>query len=132
MVKRYVAEPGSELVRDAMQDAEAWTSCRIGFVETVRAVAIASGAAVAERVRDEWTRFDVIELDQRLCEQAADLSLEHRLRAPDALHLASALVVSAAEPMVATWDRRLHAAALAEGLPTLPESLEQDDEFRPR
>src|SRR6476660_2818470 len=36
LVKRYVAEPGRDTVLDAMDRAEGWFMCRIGFVETVR------------------------------------------------------------------------------------------------
>jgi hypothetical protein len=35
-----VAEPGSDVVRQAMQEANGWFICHIGFVETVRAVAL--------------------------------------------------------------------------------------------
>lgn len=123
-MKRYVAESGSDEVRVAMRDAGDWFVCRIGFVETVRAVGLAVGGEAAQRVREEWPSFSVVEVTQELAEHAAGLALAHDLRSMDALHLAAALLLPRDELVVATWDRRLHAAALVHGLAMLPESLE--------
>jgi predicted nucleic acid-binding protein len=123
LVKRYVAEDGSDAVRDAMQDADGWFMCRIGFVETVRAVSMAGGTAAAKAFRREWPAFGVIEVDERLAEHAAALTLRHDLRSLDALHLAAALILPRTGLGVATWDRRLHVAARAEGLQLLPDAL---------
>jgi predicted nucleic acid-binding protein len=123
LVKRYVAEAGSDLVRDAMAADHEWFTCRIGFVETVRAVALTAGRRVADVVRREWPAFGVIEVDASLAERAAELALSHQLRSLDALHLASALLLPADAATVATWDVRLHRAARGCGLGTLPERL---------
>lgn len=119
-MKRYVAEPGSDAVRDAMDRADGWLMCRIGFVETVRAVGLSAGQATIRTVRREWPAFGVVEVDQRLTEDAAELALEHDLRSLDALHLAAALLLPRNDLLLATWDRRLHAAAAAEGLQLIP------------
>ena len=42
----------------------------------------------------------------------------------DALHLASTLLVSSADAVVATWDHRLLVAAWATGLRTVPSTCE--------
>jgi len=123
-VKRYVAEPHSELVRDAMADAEAWFMCRVGFVETLRAVGLAAGAPATEPFVDEWPAFGVIEIDQALVESAAALALDRGLRSLDSLHLAAALLIGGEDLVLATSDRRLHAAARAEGLELLPKTLD--------
>jgi predicted nucleic acid-binding protein len=122
-VKRYVAEPGSEVVRAAMQDAERWFMCRVGFVETMRAVGQVGGTRAAAAFKAEWSAFGVVAVDQPLADHAAALTLERELRSLDALHLAAALVLPPRELLVATWDRRLHAAAAAEGLRVLPDPL---------
>jgi len=106
-----------------MQHADGWFICRIGFVETVRAVRIAGGGGAAAALRREWPAFGIIEVDERLAEHAAKLALSRDLRSLDALHLAAALVLPSTDLVFATWDRRLHAAARAEGLAPLPESL---------
>lgn len=122
-MKRYVAEPGSERVREAMQAADGWYICRIGFVETVRAVGLVAGRKAARAVMNEWPSFGVVEIDQPLAEHAAALCLTRELRSLDALHLAAALVLPGDDLLLATWDRRLHAAAGAEGLQVFPERL---------
>jgi predicted nucleic acid-binding protein len=124
-VKRYVAERGSELVRETMQAAEGWYICRAGFVETVRAVGLVAGRRVTRVVREEWPSFGLVEVDQPLVEHAAALCLDRDLRSLDALHLAAALVLPGDDLTFATWDRRLHAAAGVEGLGLLPEHLDR-------
>jgi uncharacterized protein len=123
LVKRYIEEEDSAAVLEAMSGAEAWSSCRIGYVETMRAVALAGGRRVLKRVESDWLAFDVVEVDAALAEHAAELAASADLRSLDALHLAAALVLPAADLTVATWDVRLHRAARAQGLPTLPASL---------
>jgi predicted nucleic acid-binding protein len=123
LVKRYVEEEGSELVLSAMDDADAWSMCRIGYVETVRAVALAGGRKAVKRVEGDWLSFDVIEVDSALAEHAATLALSAELRSLDALHLAAALVLPPEDLIVATWDSRLHRAARDQGLETLPNVL---------
>jgi uncharacterized protein len=74
-------------------------------------------------VREEWPAFGVVEVDQRLVEDAAELAIDGGLRSLDALHLAAALVLPDADLLVATWDQRLHTAARGKGLRVLPEAL---------
>ena len=68
--------------------------------------------------------FDVIEVAGRLAEEAAELAIDRELRSLDALHLAAALTLPTEDLLLATWDRRLHAAAGAEGLGLVPETLD--------
>jgi uncharacterized protein len=107
-----------------MDRADGWFMCRAGFVETVRAVGLSAGQAAARAVREEWPAFGVIEVDQSLVEDAAKLAIGRELRSLDALHLAAALVLPGDDLLLATWDRRLHAAAGAEGLQLLPATLD--------
>jgi hypothetical protein len=124
LVKRYVAEEGSESVLSAMEDARAWSMCRSGYVETVRAVALAGGKKAVKRVESDWPSFDVVEVDSALAEHAARLALAAELRSLDALHLAAALVLPSGDLTVATWDARLHRAARDQGLTVLPTALD--------
>lgn len=120
LVKRYVDEEGSDAVLEVMSGEKSWSMCRIGFVETVRAVARGGGPEDVERVQHDWIGCDVIELDRGLAERAAQLALSSELRALDALHLAAALSLPPASLIFATWDVRLHRAAREHGLRTLP------------
>jgi uncharacterized protein len=124
LVKRYVAEPGSDTVRDAMDEAAGWFMCRVGYVETIRAIRLAAGNAAARAAREEWSAVGVIEVDQPLVEHAAELALDRDLRSLDAMHLAAALVLPSDDLVLATWDRRLHAAARAEGMRVIPDSID--------
>lgn len=123
LVKRYVAEEGSRAVIAAMEQTARWVSCRLCFVETVRAVGIKVGSEGTSRVKADWSALEVIEVDASLAERAADLALSHRLRSLDALHLAAALTVPDRGVIFATWDARLHRAARTHGLRTLPAAL---------
>lgn len=107
-----------------MDRADGWFMCRAGYVETVRAVGLSAGRAAARTVGEEWSAFSVIEVDQRLVEDAAELAVDRELRSLDALHLAAALMLPRDELLFVTWDRRLHTAAGVEGLRLLPEMLD--------
>lgn len=107
-----------------MESADGWFVCRVGFVETARAVGLAGGRVPAEAFRNEWPAFGVIEVDQDLVERASGLAVKRELGSLDALHLAAALVLPREQLVIATWDRRLHAAARAERLEVLPGSLD--------
>jgi uncharacterized protein len=107
-----------------MERAESWFMCRVGYVETIRAVRLVGGPAAAKAAREEWSAFAVVEVDQRLVEDAAELAIEHGLRSLDALHFAAARVLPVDGLVLATWDRRLHAAAGSAGLNLLPTALD--------
>ena len=118
-MKRYVAEADSDVVRRAMGEADAWFMCRVGYVETVRAVGLTGGSSAVRAFRDEWPAFGVVAVDQELVESAASLALARDLRSLDALHLAAALLLDE-ELVMASWDRGLHSAAQEEGLRVIP------------
>ena len=108
-----------------MEGARVWVICRIGYTETLRALAMAAGARAASPrcFRDEWPLFSVIDVDQELVETAAELAVDESLRTLDALHLASALVLPGADRILATWDERLWSAAESRGVRLLPARL---------
>jgi predicted nucleic acid-binding protein len=106
-----------------MGQADGWFMCRVGYVETARAVGLAGGRSAVRAVQREWAALSVIEVDQDLVERATELALAHELRSLAALHLASALILPRDDLIMAVWDRRLHAAAQAEGLGLFPETF---------
>jgi predicted nucleic acid-binding protein len=122
LVKRYVDEQGSTTVRRRMSETDAWVVSQLTFVEMLRV--IPSDSEAAGRARAEWPRFDVIAISPAVCEAAVSLTERHRLRSLDAIQLASALAVGPALLALATWDRRLHADALAEGFDVLTAALD--------
>ncbi len=106
-----------------MAHSDGWYSCRTGFLETVRAVTLAGGPVPAQAATEEWPAFNVIEVDQQLVESAAALAVTRSLGSLDALHLAAALILTRDDLVFATWDRRLHTAAGAEGLTLVPDTI---------
>ena len=58
-----------------MERAEGWFMCRAGFVETVRAVGLVGGPAATKAAKEEWPAFAIVEVDQRLVEDAAELAI---------------------------------------------------------
>jgi predicted nucleic acid-binding protein len=123
LVKRYVAEEGSEALIETMAAADGWAICRIGYVETARAVRLATGKAAVKRLVSDWPSFEVVEIDAALAEHAAELTFTEELRSLDALHLAAALLIGSNELTLATWDTRLHRAAQRKGLKVFPAEL---------
>lgn len=123
LVKRYIAEDGSEALIGAMAEAEGWAMCRIGYVETARAIQLAAGKAAVRRFEADWPAFEVVEVDAHLSEQAAELTFTEDLRSLDALHLAAALLLAPHRLTLATWDLRLHRAARRRDLRVFPPEL---------
>jgi predicted nucleic acid-binding protein len=79
--------------------------------------------AAVDEIDELYGALRVVALDDSLARAAGDLAERHALRGYDAVHLASALAVD--EPgqlVVATWDRELAAAAVAEGRMVVPAS----------
>ena len=129
LVKLCVAEPGSELVAALWDGADLVATSRLADAE-VRAVLAAgarSGALEPAQARTAiaawerlWPGLHVVELHDVITASAATLVGTHPLRAADALHLASALILRSPDLVVAAWDEHLVAAARAEGLRVLP------------
>ncbi len=110
-------------MRVAMRRADRWSTCRVGYVETMLAVQRSAGWDATRAVEDDWPEVIVVEVDQTLVEDAVRLALAHDLRSLDAMHLAAALTLPPDNLVFASWDRRLHVAAVAAGLEVLPREL---------
>ena len=132
LVKLLVLETGSPLAVALWERADAVVTSRIADVEVKSVLAAAErigriDAALAAAARDRWTELwpglAKVEVTATLADHAADLADRRPLRAGDALHLASALLLRDANPVVAVWDKRLSSAARAEGLTVLPPAL---------
>jgi predicted nucleic acid-binding protein len=131
LVKLYVEEEGAPVVRNAVAQAELVATAAIAYVEA-RAAFVRrhheGGLSTAEYRRilraldSDWARYLVVEIVDALIRNAARLAEAHRLRAYDAIHLASAAAVHhrLAEPVTfASWDAGLEKVARREGLKPL-------------
>lgn len=138
LVKAYLWETGTEDVRRVLGDARTdpeqtqVATSRLTFAEAMSAVArrefageMSRGEAdeVWRRLRTDFhgprSRFVVLEPEASLVRSAAVLVRRHRLRAIDAIHLATGIEARRGVPRgmgfrFASADRRLNAAAVSE------------------
>jgi len=130
-VKRYVREPGAVTVRRLLK-ADAGAASRLAEVEVASALvrrAREGAFTVAERDRalaslaDDVAALIIVEFTPEISAAARALLLRHRLRAGDAVQLASCLYLQREMgqqlPLVA-FDDRLLEAAHHEGLTVVP------------
>ncbi len=130
VVKRYVQETGTLWVQ-ALTDQAAGHFlfvARVIDVEMTAAIArrrrlgslspAQAGQALAAFRQDFAQQYRIVEIAIPLFQQASQLADQHVLRAYDALQLAAALEIHAADPSLTllSADAELNTAALAEGL----------------
>ena len=130
LVKLYVEEEGSEVVRRQVAEARAVAASAIACVEARAAFArkhreggLSDQAygQVCAAFRQDWTAYLAIDVSETVIAVAGDLTERHDLRGFDAIHLASALALRdrIQSPVVFSCaDRHLTEAAIAEGLDT--------------
>jgi len=108
---------------------DAALSSRLAYPEVRAALAAAyrnhdldsEGIEQAEAAWEEfWSATRPVELTLAVERHAGELAGKHALGGSDAVHLASALVVSDPELVVAVWGRRLHAGVVSAGLAVAP------------
>jgi predicted nucleic acid-binding protein len=131
LVKLYVQEAGSALIKRHLHAAETAATSMVAYAEARAAFArrLREGASTPARHRarlsqlnQDWPHYAQIELSQSLIRQAGDIAEIYGLRGFDSIHLASALWLkeSASLPLAfAALDERLVAAAQAAGLETI-------------
>jgi predicted nucleic acid-binding protein len=132
LVKLVVEERGSELAAELWDGCDAPVASRLAYPEVCAALAAAArnhaltatqADAAARSWEEFWAATRPIELNAPVERHAGELARTLALGGADAVHLASALIVGDPELVVAVWDRRLHAGALASGLRVAPATL---------
>ena len=127
LVKRYLPEPGTDLVRGLFRRRRRIAVSRIAYAELVAAVARAwRKKLLEEAARDtiftaidaDFRGLDVTEVRRAIIDRIPTLVLRQPLRAYDAVQLASALTLKERGATVEFWgaDDRLIIAARGEGL----------------
>jgi uncharacterized protein len=124
LVKLYVAEPGSDIVRRLVTQATVVATSGIAYTETraalarrrrERALTAAAFTRATRAFEDDWPRYLAVEVSASICREAGDLAERYRLRGYDAVHLASYLAVArgagVAETQFSSFDERLNRAA---------------------
>lgn len=134
-VKLLVEEEGSDTAAQLWDGADAVLSSRLSYPEVRSALAAAGrnhdldedGLATAEQSWEEyWAATRPVELTASVERHAGQLTRRHALRGADAVHLASALAIGDSDLVVAVWDRRLRARAVALHLDVAPSHLTQE------
>jgi len=132
LVKLVLAERGTDVVEEIWVRAVDVYVSLLGYTElrAAAAAAIRGGRvhasdvpATRERIEVIWDQVMGIEVDDRVVRAAGDLADRHRLRAADAIHLASAIRIREPTTAFVAFDSRLREAAAAEGFPVLPETV---------
>ena len=131
LLKLYVDEQESEFVRQAAEGARFIATSVLAYVEARAALVRRrhqgdlSPIDYRRLVRDleaDWSRYLTVEVSASILRESARLSEVHRLRAYDAIHLASASTVHGhvVEPFLfGCWDHDLERAARREGFELL-------------
>ena len=131
-VKLVVEESGSDIAAALWDGCDAAVSSRLAYPEVCSALAAAGRnrdlapdalASCRQHWDELWAAVRPVEFTARVEQVAGRLTKSHSLRGADAVHLASALEVRAADLLVAVWDRRFQRGAVAEGLAVAPRTL---------
>ena len=135
LVKRYVAERGSDRTAELTTSAEVVATSLVSRVEVTAAFAKAArigllaeqDARKAQRAfTKDWLNLARIPVTEALVARAETLAWDRSLRGYDAVQLASALTWQesiGAEVVFSTFDRHLWEAAREAGLSPWPEDL---------
>lgn len=133
LVKRYIAEPGTDRVLALLEGRSRVAVSRLAHVEVVSTVvrrarggdlAQDHASSVLATLEEELrSRFSVVEVHAPTLTRAVDLVKAHGLRAADAVQLACALAAASGVPrsefQVVCSDATLSKAAMAEELRAL-------------
>jgi predicted nucleic acid-binding protein len=131
LIKRFVREPGSEVVAKLLEGRAPVATAKIAFAEVYSGLTRRfregglSGRAyalVCRQFERDWPGYLRVELHDEILVSARDLIRRHPLRAYDAIHLASALSLRkmlGEEVTFAASDERLLRAATSARLTTL-------------
>jgi predicted nucleic acid-binding protein len=112
-VKLVVREAESGALRADLHGRSGLATSRLGVVEAERAIRRTMAPPLAE-MRAVFDTVDIVEVSPSLMAQAGALT-PVQLRTLDAIHLATLLLLGAADLDVVTYDDRLVAAARDHG-----------------
>jgi predicted nucleic acid-binding protein len=114
LLKRYIAEPDSDVAEQYLLSDRVWVTARHTWVEVRRNLArLLSGAELASAQRyfaDDFRRTNVVELDEATCTLAAQIAEVSLVRTLDALHLAALRRLGADVPLLSFDIRQAQAA----------------------
>jgi predicted nucleic acid-binding protein len=127
VVPLLVTEPGSAICQQLWDSSDTVVTSRLLYVEAAAALAQARRLdrirgrdhQAALRLLDQlWAEFEVVEVDARVVDRAAELAHSAALRGYDAVHCASAEQVADDDLVLASGDHALLAATARLGIAT--------------
>jgi len=129
LVKLYVQEPHTSLVKKWVREAEIVATCRIAYPETISAInrRFRQGDIskkeldlIIAKFSKEWNHFASIDFDEF---EAGRLVNLYGLRGFDAVHLSAAKLLKVSQNNISlsfsSYDEKLNTAASAEGFTIL-------------
>lgn len=131
LVKLYIKEDSSDEMQALAGAASTIAVCRIAWAEIMAALARRAREnpgdaevieAVRTRLRNDWTRYAIVEITQALLELAGEYADTFALRGYDSVQLAAARTLQSAvseELHFACFDTRLQKSAKVLGMLTL-------------
>ena len=123
LVKLYVTEFGSEMVRQLTEEASVVATSVVAYAETRAALArlrrdgaltAARLTAVKREFEEQWPAYLTLDASDSLCRTAGQLAEQYRLRGCDSIHLATFGEVfrcSGRDTRFSSFDDRLNHAA---------------------
>ncbi|HBG92098.1 MAG: hypothetical protein A3J81_00250 [Nitrospirae bacterium RIFOXYB2_FULL_43_5] len=131
LVKLYVEEAGSAIVRDVTQKASVIATSKIAYAEARAAFArkqrddgfsITALRKIVEDLNRDWESYFIIEVTDGIIRAAGDIAEKYLLRGFDSIHLASAVNLKGkimGEVFFSSTDSKLNRAAGKEGIKVL-------------
>jgi predicted nucleic acid-binding protein len=134
LVKLYVQEPGSEMVRKLVDEASVVGTSKVAYPEARAAFARGFREGLLEEkdyhrvvaaLQNDWPSYLTLEVSDSLVWLAGELAEKYRLRGFDSIHLAAAVTLRTRvkdRVVAACFDDRLWEALGAVELEVIPEA----------
>ena len=128
LVKLYVQETSSTEIKRLVEEAQIVATSRIAYVEARAAfghkfrehgLAVKRYRSTIEDLDQDWENYFIIDVSDNLVKVAGLFAEKHSLKAFDAIHLVSSVVLRKQSERAVTFssfDKRLTSAAQREGL----------------
>jgi predicted nucleic acid-binding protein len=131
LVKLYVPETDSAMVKQLLDAAEMSSTSRIAYAEAraafarkrrEQAVTLRDYRTIVQDFDNDWESFFIVDVSEALIKRAGQVAETFALRGYDAVHLASAVIVGEQGNQTvrfACFDEKLSRAARRQGLTVL-------------
>jgi len=131
MIKLYIQEAGSELIKEAIDTNRIIATAGIAYSEAISAfVRLTLLNSISKKdyeickssIKRDWASFFIIDVSENIIQLAADLIEKHKIRSFDGIHLASAVLLNKQinkRVTFSSWDKKLLKSAQKEELQIL-------------